>query len=205
MRAISRPFTLIRSFPALKIDDVSGFPVLEELGLSAYNMDRFTDGQELLAPRLRNFCWSFTLEGQDSEAWTAFAQGEEDWLRQFSALAISRKSTLQQIKVDFSPDPDRLFRTEGLELAPEADQMIFPWDRIDAIRDQILRPANIKLPSTPPITKEEFQKIRTMAYMDFYQERVQYHSSDSQNEGDSKNESDDEDAGDSDSQRYHSD
>lgn len=66
---------------------------------------------------------------------------------------------------------------------------------MDAIRDQILRPSNIELLSTP-ITKEEFQRL-TMTVKNFYRDCYQCAAltdSDNQDEWGSLNDSADEDS-----------
>ena len=108
------------------------------------------DADVLLAPNLRTFGWSFSIEDQHSEDWTDFGDKEANWLREFARTAITRKAALNRIEVEFNPDDWEAWRRDD-----------YPWDRMDKIRDEV-RPHGIALDyGIPPLTKEEWLKEKT--------------------------------------------
>ncbi|RFU32762.1 hypothetical protein B7463_g3579, partial [Scytalidium lignicola] len=103
------------------------------------------DAALLLAPNLKTFGWSFSIYDQHSESWIDFADKEEHWLREFTRVAIAKKSRLNKIDITFTPDTWGSEREHG-----------YPWDRMDKIQDEI-RPHGMTVKYNQPIiTKEDW-------------------------------------------------
>jgi hypothetical protein len=130
----------------------SDFPNLERLTLSRWQMVDLelssVVADELISPKLAYFGWDFGIYDQHNEAWTAFGDREEHWLREFARTAVKRKSALREIYVDFNPD---------FWATSEADG--YPWDRMDSIRDEVA-PSGLKVAySRPCVTREAWLEI----------------------------------------------
>ena len=133
--------------------NASDFLALKVLKLSRWEMPRelrspVTDADALLAPNLRTFGWSFSINDEHCESWDDFGDTEENWLRGFAKTAIARKAALDRIEIEFNP-------YESIW-----DEETYPWNRLDSIRDEIL-PYGITLKySMPQVTKEEWLEKR---------------------------------------------
>jgi hypothetical protein len=135
--------------------DATIFPNLESLTLSRWQMgfpgglQPFTmETAKLLGPKVKLFAWSFSISDQHSESWDDFGEQEEEWIEQLGKHAIARKAALKTVKIYFSPDFYGVMESDG-----------YPWDRMDKVRDRLLRPNGIDLIySAPPITKDDWLK-----------------------------------------------
>jgi hypothetical protein len=124
------------------------FPNLEFLQLSRWQMHlpvQFSaEDANVLGPRLKIFGWDFNIYDQHSESWTDFGEPEASWIRELAKIAIARKAALKTIKIQFSPDRWGTAETMG-----------YPWDRMNSVRDQLLRPNGIDLIyNEPELSKE---------------------------------------------------
>lgn len=127
------------------------FPNLEFLGLSRWQMDNsitfFPEDSIVLGPSLKTFHWDFSIYDQHSESWDSFGEAEVNWLRGLAEFAVSQKAALAKFEIDFTPD-QYYFSTE---------ETGYPWDRMDNLRDGILRPLGIDLVYNKPlISKSEW-------------------------------------------------
>jgi hypothetical protein len=126
------------------------FPALEVLRLSRRQMAldlAFTPGQEealLGGGNFKIFGWDFSIYDQHNEEWNEFGTVEENWLRNFAKAAIRRKTPLNKIEIQFNPD-DPSWTYSDAEIAT----FVYPWDRMDKVRDEI-RPAGITLVYSDP-------------------------------------------------------
>jgi hypothetical protein len=126
------------------------FPALEVLRLSRRQMAldlAFTPEQEealLGEGNFKIFGWDFSIYDQHNEDWTEFGAAEENWLRDFAKAAIRRKTPLSKIEIQFDPD-DPSWTYSDAEIAT----FVYPWDRMDKVRDEI-RPAGITLVYSDP-------------------------------------------------------
>ncbi|KAF2188456.1 hypothetical protein K469DRAFT_660153 [Zopfia rhizophila CBS 207.26] len=135
------------------IFDATIFPHLESLGLSRWQMGHsgallpFTaENASLLGPKVKHFKWCFHIYDQHSESWEDFGEKEEAWVRELGKAAIARKSLLETIEIQFRPDDWN---------AVGKDE--YPWDWMDHIRDELLRPNRMNLIyGMPPMAKEEW-------------------------------------------------
>lgn len=135
------------------------FPNLEFLGLYRRQMHKGqgtiqfkADDANLLGPRLRTFCWDFSIPAEDGGGWLHFGEPESVWIRNLIKAAITSKNTLHTFKIQFSPD---YWNTN--------ESMGYPWDLMDCLRDDLLRPNGMDLVyNKPPISKEGWLKfVRT--------------------------------------------
>ncbi|ORY10989.1 hypothetical protein BCR34DRAFT_601742 [Clohesyomyces aquaticus] len=85
-----------------------------------------------------------------SESWNDFGENEETWVRSLGKAGIARETSLETNEIKF-----RLDYWYGME------QDDYPWDRMDHIRDELLRPNGRDLIyQTPPISKDEWLGFR---------------------------------------------
>jgi hypothetical protein len=131
------------------------FPKLEFLHLSRWQIQsplQFTpEDAHVLGPRLKTFVWDFSTHGGWGERWRDFGEAEAAWIWELAACAVSRETTLAKIEIEYKP-------SECPHDATEA--MGYPWDRMDAIRDQILKPNGLQLSyNKPPISKERWSEL----------------------------------------------
>ncbi|KAH8894030.1 hypothetical protein GQ53DRAFT_821151 [Thozetella sp. PMI_491] len=131
--------------------DFTDFGSLEELSLSYWATGcQPNHVANILAPHLRRFRWSFTIEDQHNESWEDFGKPQEDWLRRLAAAATTGNVPLDEIQIQYWPD--RLYTWD----AKRYQGMQYPWDRMDALAKEF-QPSGITLQyNTPPMTKEEF-------------------------------------------------
>lgn len=135
------------------IFDATLFPNLESLRLSRWQMGPSgallpfsAENACLLGPKLKLFGWSFVINDQHSESWNDFGVKEEEWIRELGNAAIARKAALKMIEIQFWPD--YWYETGGEE---------YPWDRMNHVRDGLLRPNGIDLCyNTPVISRENW-------------------------------------------------
>ena len=138
--------------------DLSDFRALEELTLSrdlmAANLgSSVSDANALLAPNLKTFGWSFTICHRGCESSCNFGDGEETWLRGFLETAIARQSTLTRIKITYLP-----------YLWKPNLQDDYPWDRMDAIRDDFRSFGLVIHYNSPTYTREEWRERRPISW-----------------------------------------
>jgi hypothetical protein len=126
------------------------FPNLEFLQLSRWQMPpsltfKFRPEDVIvLGPKLRTFSWDFSVYDQHSESWLDFGENEVEWLRQLAEAAVASKAALQTIRIHFTPD----FPWNTTE------EMGYPWDRMDDLREQTMKPIGLELSyNEPSITK----------------------------------------------------
>ena len=106
----------------------------------------------MLGPRLKTFRWDFTKanDNYNSGSWKHFGIHEMSWLKQLAQAAVTRASALEKIEIMFQP----------ALLALDADT-IYPWDGLDDIRDEILRPSGRELTyDEPPCSKVEWHRYK---------------------------------------------
>lgn len=145
---------------AVGVFDVSQFSRLEVLQVSRYSFPEPLEfsvamGQKLLAPGLKTFCWHFSkwYDMQESrnyfdEEWDAFGENEERWLKELAAFAASTKSSLRTISIRFTPD--------GSDIDASS---VYPWDRMDRVKEYIRRFGIDLQYNTPVLTREMWQKV----------------------------------------------
>lgn len=133
------------------------FPSLEFLRLSRWQMRSpvqfSTEDANVLGPRLKTFSWNFNIHDQHSEDWSAFGEPEANWVRDLAKCAAERKAVLAMVEIQF--DPNSFWGTK--------EEMGYPWDRMDKVRDQTLKPNGMYLVySEPPIDRDAWLKyVRT--------------------------------------------
>jgi hypothetical protein len=131
------------------------FPKLEFLRLSRWQIRsplQFTpEDAHVLGPSLKTFVWDFSTHSECHEGWRDFGEAEAAWIRELAACAVSRKSALAKIEIQYEPSECPHDATE---------EMGYPWDRMDAIGDQILKPNGLQLSyNKPPISKERWSEL----------------------------------------------
>ncbi|RAO70401.1 uncharacterized protein BHQ10_006413 [Talaromyces amestolkiae] len=117
------------------------------------------EAESLLAPKLRVFVWDFTAERDGfREFWTDFGAQEEEWLKVFAQVAISRRDRhcLQEIRIQFTPE----------DMGWGRESEIYPWDRLDRIREEVVQQSGglVALTYNKPVFSREEWK-------DFLEER----------------------------------
>lgn len=146
--------------------NASNFPNLEHLHLSRWLWDSpldlgmaKEDADSILgAPRLRVFVWDFTTSGEAyRERWTEFGAREEEWLRCFAQVAISARQEgncfLEEIRLQFTPE-------EVMDTGEEEEE-VYPWDRMDRVREEVLQQSSGLLALTynePVFSREEWKR-----------------------------------------------
>jgi hypothetical protein len=133
------------------------FPNLEFLRLSRWQMDiplKFSaTDSNLLGPKLKTFSWDFSINEQGNVSWCAFGASDANWLRELAAFAVSHKAALEKIEILFTPE-----RYNNI-----TKEMGYPWDLMDSLRDEILKPSGRNLVYNQPVrSKDEWLKfVRT--------------------------------------------
>jgi hypothetical protein len=131
------------------------FPNLEYLRLSRWQIQsplQFTpEDANVLGPSLKTFVWDFSTRGGYHESWRDFGKAEAAWIWELAACAVSRKTALTKIEIQYEP----------CECPHDAtEEMGYPWDRMDTTRDQILKPNGLQLSyNKPPISKERWSEL----------------------------------------------
>ncbi|KAF2709129.1 hypothetical protein K504DRAFT_295783 [Pleomassaria siparia CBS 279.74] len=133
------------------------FPNLEYLKLSRWQTHQGSvqfkaDDANVLGPKLGTFCWGFGIFDQHSEGWLDFGEPESSWIRDLVNAAVACKSVLRTVEIQFSPDQ---WDTDY--------GMIYPWDLMDRLGDEVLRPKGMNLVyNDPPISRENWlEKLQT--------------------------------------------
>ncbi|KAF2736402.1 hypothetical protein EJ04DRAFT_597134 [Polyplosphaeria fusca] len=137
------------------IFNATHFPNLESLTLSRWQMGDgmsqlkpFSAGcANLLGPRLTHFKWKFNTDDWEySKAWNDFGAREEAWVRELGKHAIARKAALKTVEIEFRPQEFERKESDG-----------YPWDRMDRVRDEVMRPNGMDLVYCDPhISKENW-------------------------------------------------
>jgi hypothetical protein len=108
------------------------FPNLEFLKLSQQDiLDSMSAGfsvehLNLLGPKLKTIAW----------CWCQCGETEASWLRKFVDAAITHKAALKKVDIEFE--------------SYDWDCKIYPWDLMDAIRDQAMIPYGLELVYNEP-------------------------------------------------------
>jgi hypothetical protein len=125
------------------------FPNLEFLRLSRWQMHRpiqfSPDDSNVLGPSLKTFAWDFTIYDQHSESWCDFGESEANWVKNLAERAASRKALLARIEIQFAPD----------SYWHATEEMGYPWDWMDRVRDQTLKPNSINLVYNEPLVSRD--------------------------------------------------
>lgn len=136
--------------------DLTGFENLEYLSLKHQTTGcELGEVENLLAPCLKSFTWSFEPDNLHREATIIdFQQPQEEWLRRLRVLAVGRKIPLRHIRIKYTPSSDLAFLNEH----PDVANWKYPWDRLDALADEC-RSSGIELTYDPPtLTLEEYEE-----------------------------------------------
>jgi hypothetical protein len=135
----------------------SEFPNLENLALSRWLFESSRENPGLpefqekhadyiLAPALKRFTLAFAIWDQHSEQWEDFGQKEEAWVRRLAQVALERKASLQEIRIQFDPE----------YWGPNARKIDYPWDRMDALNKEFQTQGIMITYTKPPVTREEW-------------------------------------------------
>jgi hypothetical protein len=141
-----------------RLFNATRFPNLEFLQLSRWQMPpsltfKFRpEDVNVLGPKLRTFSWNFSIYDQHTEGWLDFGEKEVEWLHQLAEAAVASKAVLRTIKIQFAPD----FPWDTTE------EMGYPWDLMDDLREQVMRPIGLELSyNQPSISKVKWlERIR---------------------------------------------
>lgn len=116
------------------------FPNLEELEISHWEMrasvNMGAEHSNLLGPKLKTFGWYFDYSGFEEEAICDFQDREALWLRVLVETAIAHKAALRKVKIRYN--------------SYDWECAVYPWDRMDEIRDQVMRPHGLDLVYNEP-------------------------------------------------------
>lgn len=169
------------------IFDTSRFPILTHLRLSAWQtmprtqQQQHTDFTKLLSgPRLTHFTWDFSAykssspdpdpnttqartedEHQNRESFFHFGAPEESCLHNLATTATSHSTALQTIHIVYNPSPSSDGRSGPNPWnCYNMFSAWYPWERMERVRDEVLRPGGRELTwDAPPFkSKEEWQK-----------------------------------------------
>jgi hypothetical protein len=134
--------------------DASDFPQLKSITISNYDVECSPEEavSKLLAPRVTNFGWSFTLCGQTQPNIYAFGQQQADWLTKFVQIAQSKKSVLRHIHIDYQPE-----FWDGFYQDLDDKRVEYPFHRIDRLATSLAL-QDIKLTyELPWLRREDFE------------------------------------------------
>jgi hypothetical protein len=125
--------------------NASHFPVLELLKLSKWPrrppMASYDDRHSLiLGPKLHIFCWEFTLNNVGIGSFGDFGNDDCLWLENFAKAAAALKAPIKRIIICFQLN----VRQHDLGTR-DVNSVEYPWDKLDTVRDEILRPRGIDL------------------------------------------------------------
>jgi hypothetical protein len=130
--------------------DARLFLNLEFLRLSRWQMPRpllafSEEDANVLGPRLKTFCWDLNIYDQHNGWWLDFGEAEEKWVESLAERAVKRKAVLERIEIEFRPD----------DYWGTKEEMGYPWDRMDRVRDEICRPNGMDLVYSEPLIKRD--------------------------------------------------
>jgi len=98
----------------------------------------------LTVPNLRKFRWLISdIHHQDL---SGFGRIKEDWLRSLARLAINQGSSLREIEVEWQPRSEIFW--------PGGKSEIYPWDRLEGLRRELLHEGIQLSWSSPSITRD---------------------------------------------------
>ncbi|KAH8693666.1 hypothetical protein BGW36DRAFT_463333 [Talaromyces proteolyticus] len=108
-------------------------------------------GSLLLTPKLKVFVLNYGTDGIGKDGypkscWITFGDGDENLLCQLAKAAIDGKTELRKILIQYNPPKD--------EISDYND--VYPWDRMERIRDDIQPFGLILEYDVPQISKREF-------------------------------------------------
>jgi hypothetical protein len=148
--------------------DARLFPNLEYLRLSRWHLSDqplvFTqEYKKILGPHLRILVWNFDdyqnlLEYLGLED---FREEDELWLREL-AKAVAN-SELQELRIEFTPVKDD---EEIMELYHIG--FIYPWDRMDNVRDTVMRQIGVSLTYNEPSVPRDIWDLHELYSDDGY-------------------------------------
>jgi hypothetical protein len=125
------------------------FPNLEYLRLSRWQMHtpvQFSPtDSNVLGPKLKTFAWDFSVFDQHSEDWCDFGESEANWVRELAEFAVLHKAALEKIEIKFTP----------CDFWDLTEEMGYPWDRMDSVRDQAMRPFGLDLIYNKPLISRD--------------------------------------------------
>jgi hypothetical protein len=133
------------------------FPNLEYLGVSRWQMhipvQFWPTDTNVLGPRVKTFAWDFSIYDQHSESWCDFGEAEANWIRELAEFAVAYKAALARIKIQFAPDG----------YWGTTEEMGYPWDRMDSVREETLKPNGLDLVyNKPSVSKDAWLRyVRT--------------------------------------------
>jgi hypothetical protein len=131
------------------------FPNLEFLRLSRWQIEspvQFSlEDSNVLGLRLKTFVWDFSIFGGHRESWRDFGEAEANWVRELAECAVSHKAALTNIIIQYKP----------YECPHEStEEMDYPWDRIETINNQTLKPNGLHLSyDKPPISRDRWSDL----------------------------------------------
>jgi hypothetical protein len=134
--------------------DARLFSNLEYLRLSRWHLAgalEFTqEYTKILGPSLKVFVWNFDdiQQLRDFVILGDFDEDEELWLRELATAAADSK--LQELRIEFTPVIDVEAVTELYH-----DGFTYPWDRMDEIRDTVMRRIGVSLTYNEPSVSRE--------------------------------------------------
>jgi hypothetical protein len=107
----------------------------------------------VLGKSLRTFSWDLHIYDQHNGWWQDFGEEEEKWVRSLAECAVKRKAVLERIEIKFRPD----------DYWGTKEEMGYPWDRMDRVRDEICRPNGIDLVYHEPLIEKDawLEYVRT--------------------------------------------
>jgi len=113
--------------------DLREFECLTELSLSLLTTAVFPNPNSftwaaLTVPNIRKFRWLISdIHHQDL---SGFWRTEEDWVRSLARLAINQGSSLREIEVEWQVTSENFW--------PRGKPEIYPWDRLEGLRRELL-------------------------------------------------------------------
>jgi hypothetical protein len=140
--------------------DARLFSNLEYLRLSRWHLEDeplvFTqEYTKILGPRLKILVWNFDdyQHFMDHLHLNDFHENEELWLCELAKAAADSK--LQELRIEFTPITD-LSHTGP----------IYPWDRMDKVRDTVMRQIGVSLTYNEPSVSRERRDLREKLFGD---------------------------------------
>jgi hypothetical protein len=143
--------------------DARLFPNLEYLRLSRWHLEveplEFTqEYTRILGPRLKILVWNFN-DSQDLLNYLGledFRDEDELWLRELAKAAAGSK--LQELRIEFTPVRDD---EETMELFHYG--FIYPWDRMNKVRDTVMRQIGVSLTYNEPSVSRDIWDLHELS------------------------------------------